>query len=92
MHVLEHIIFLDFEAFSIQVSAAVIFGKLKPLHLLHSCSIVPKASPGSELCFTRNCQTVGSRGSLESMLIKTETPQTDSHQYHFDVKAGLLLF
>ena len=68
--------------FSMHVSPAVIFVKLKPQLLWHSGSIVlPKASVGSELCFAGACQTAESGGSLESLLIKTETSQTDIPQH-----------
>lgn len=68
--------------FSMQVSPAVIFVKLKPQLLWHSgLTVLPKASVGSELCFTGTCQTAESGGSLESLLIKTETSQTDIPQH-----------
>lgn len=44
---------------------------------------LPKAPTGSDLCFKRTCQTHESRGSLESLLIKTETSQTDIPQHPF---------
>lgn len=42
---------------------------------------LPKVPTGSGLCFTGNCQTAESGGSLESLWIKTETSQTDVLQH-----------
>lgn len=75
--------------FSMRVSPAVIFVKLKPQLLWHSGStVLPKASVGSELCFAGICQTAGSGGSLESLLIKTETSQTDIPQHPVGCQSG----
>ena len=42
---------------------------------------LPKAFTGSELCFAGTCQIAESGGSLENLLIKTETSQTDIPQH-----------
>lgn len=69
------------KAFSIKSCSCYFCEVETPAFMAFVFNSLPKAPTGSDLCFKRNCQTHESRGSLESLLIKTETSQTDIPQY-----------
>lgn len=82
VHGREHILFLDFQdLFHSRLTSCYFYEVKIPAFMAFMFSRLPKASAGSDLCFERNCQTAESGGSLESLLIKTETFQTDVPQH-----------